>query len=301
MLYLNSIITACKYTIRRVIMEKIINKARVLVEALPYFKSFSGATFVIKYGGSAMTEAKFKDLFMQDLALLNYTGINLIIVHGGGENINSMIEKLGMKPKFIKGHRVTDKETLDVVEMVLAGSVNKEIVKNLNMHGIKAIGLNGKDANLLMAKKKKTDGIDLGFVGEVTKVNVKVLENLDMNGFTPVIAPIGVDEKGNGYNINADTAAGAVAEAVKCDKLIYVTDTDGVKIAGKYAQTIHVKDITKFIKRGDITGGMLPKINSAKKAVEAGVKKVHIINGTVEHSLLLEIFTNEGIGTEIVK
>ncbi|MEI7640133.1 MAG: acetylglutamate kinase [bacterium] len=282
-------------------MEKYIQKARVLIEALPYMKNFSGATFVIKYGGAAMTEEKYKDLFMQDLALLSYVGVKLIIVHGGGDDINEMIEKLGMKPIFIKGHRVTDEKTLEVVEMVLTGKVNKQIVKSLNMHGLKAIGVNGKDANLLMAKKKKKDGIDLGFVGEVVKVNTELLETLEKNGYIPVIAPIGVDEKGHGYNINADTAAGEIAIAVKCDKLIYVTDTDGVKLNGKYAHTIKIKDINKNIKNGQISGGMLPKINSAKKVVEAGVHKVHIINGTTEHSMLLEIFTNEGIGTEIVK
>jgi acetylglutamate kinase len=204
-------------------------------------------------------------------------------------------------PKFVDGHRVTDKETLEVVEMVLVGKVNKEIVKNINLHGLRALGLSGKDGNLIMAKKKKSHGKDIGFVGEVTSVNTKLLETLDRDGYIPVIAPIGVDALGNGYNINADSVAGSVAEAMKADKLIYLTDTDGVKIGGKYVHSIKVKDIPGYIKSKDITGGMLPKTMSAKAAIEAGVKKVHIINGTKEHSMLLEIFTNEGIGTEIIK
>jgi acetylglutamate kinase len=283
-------------------MEKIIEKARTLVEALPYIKNFNGSTFVIKYGGSAMTDAKFKELFIKDIVLLNYVGVKIVLVHGGGENINELLKKLGKKPVFVDGHRVTDAETLEVVEMVLVGKVNKEIVKNINLHGVKAIGMSGKDGNLIMAKKKKSaKGKDIGFVGEVTKVNTKLLETLDQQGYITVIAPIGVDEKGNGYNINADTVAGAVAEALKADKLIYLTDTDGVKLHGKYVHSIRVKDIAKHIKSGEISGGMLPKTLSAKAAIEAGVKKVHIINGIKEHSLLLEIFTNEGIGTEIIK
>jgi len=188
------------------------------------------------------------------------------------------------------------------VEMVLVGKVNKEIVKNMNLHGVKAIGLSGEDGNLLMAKKKKSqNGKDIGFVGQVTKVNIKLLNTLDEQGYVPVIAPVGVDESGNGYNINADMVAGAVAAALKADKLIYLTDTDGVKIKGKYVHSIKTKEIAGHIKSGEISGGMLPKTLSAKAAIEAGVKKVHIINGIMEHSMLLEIFTHEGIGTEIIK
>ena len=283
-------------------MEKFIEKARTLIEALPYIKNFNGATFVIKYGGSAMIDGKYKEFFIKDVALLNYVGVKIVLVHGGGENINDMLKKLGKKPAFVDGHRVTDAETLDVVEMVLVGKVNKEIVKNMNLHGVKAIGLSGEDGNLLMAKKKKSqNGRDIGFVGQVTKVNTKLLMTLDEQGYVPVIAPVGVDEAGNGYNINADTVAGAVAAALKADKLIYLTDTDGVKIKGKYAHSIKTKEIAGHIKSGEISGGMLPKTLSAKAAIEAGVKKVHIINGTMEHSMLLEIFTHEGIGTEIVK
>jgi acetylglutamate kinase len=282
-------------------MEKFIEKARTLVEALPFIKKFNGATFVIKYGGSAMTDEKYKNLFIQDVVLLSLVGVKIVLVHGGGDDISGMLKKLGKVPKFVDGHRVTDKETLEVVEMVLVGKVNKEIVKNINLHGLRALGMSGKDGNLIMAKKKKSHGKDIGFVGEVTSVNTKLLETLDRDGYIPVIAPIGVDALGNGYNINADSVAGSVAEAMKADKLIYLTDTDGVKISGKYVHSIKVKDIPKYIKSKDITGGMLPKTMSAKAAIEAGVKKVHIINGTKEHSMLLEIFTNEGIGTEIIK
>jgi acetylglutamate kinase len=282
-------------------MQKYIEKARVLIEALPYMKKFSGSTFVIKYGGSAMTDKKFKDLFIEDIALLKYSGVKIIIVHGGGDNISEMAKKLGMQPKFVDGHRVTDAGMLEVVEMVLIGKVNKEIVKNLNGHGLRAIGISGKDANLIMAKKKKHGKIDIGFVGDVVKVNTEVLSALEEKGYLPVIAPLGVDALGNGYNINADVVAGEVAMAVKAEKLIYITDTDGVRAGGKYTPTLNSALIAKYIKKKEITGGMLPKVLSAKKAVAAGVGKVHIINGTVEHSLLLEIFTKEGIGTEIIR
>jgi acetylglutamate kinase len=282
-------------------MQKYIEKARVLIEALPYMKKFAGATFVIKYGGSAMSDKKFKELFIEDVALLKYSGIKIVIVHGGGDDISEMAKKLGLEPKFVDGHRVTDKDMLEVVEMVLLGKVNKEIVKNLNGHGLKAIGISGKDANLIIAKKKKHGNIDIGFVGEVVRINTEVLDTLEDTGYLPVIAPLGVDEKGNGYNINADLVAAEVAMAIDAEKLIYITDTDGVKVGGKYAQSLNSKTITKYIKKKEITGGMLPKVLSAKKATASGVKKVHIINGTVEHSLLLEIFTKEGIGTEIVR
>jgi len=279
-------------------LENAINKARVLIEALPYIKNFSGATFVIKYGGSAMTDEKYKEIFIQDIILLRYVGIKFIIVHGGGDDITSLAEKLGKKPKFIKGHRVTDKEMLEIVEMVLIGKINKDIVKSINNHNIKAIGISGKDANLIIAKIKNPE---LGFVGEIKKINPEILKTLQEKDFIPVIAPIGVDEKGQSYNINADLVAGDIAIAVKANKLIYITDTTGVKINGNYAESLTIKDINKYIKKKQITGGMLPKVLSAQKAVEKGVKKVHIINGTIEHSLLLEIFTKKGIGTEIVK
>jgi len=282
-------------------MKHAIEKARVLIEALPYMKKFGGATFVIKYGGSAMSEEKFKEVFMQDIALLKYVGVKLVIVHGGGDDISAMAKKLGKEAKFVNGFRVTDKEMLDIAAMVLIGKVNKDIVKALNLHGLKAIGLSGKDANLLICKKKKQGKIDVGFVGEVTEVNTDLLNILEEKGYLPVIAPLGVDREGNGYNINADLAAAEIAKSLKADKLIYITDTDGVKLNEKWVTTLNIKDIAKNIKNGQISGGMIPKLLSAKETVEAGVKKVHIINGTKEHSLLLEIFTKEGTGTEVIR
>ncbi len=282
-------------------MKHAVEKAKVLIEALPFMKKFNGATFVIKYGGSAMTEERFKNLFMQDIALLKHIGIKLIIVHGGGDDISAMAKKLGKEAKFVNGFRVTDKEMLDIAAMVLIGKVNKDIVRALNLHGLKAIGLSGKDANLLICRKKKQGKIDVGFVGEVTEVNTDLLNTLEEKGYLPVIAPLGVDREGNGYNINADLAAAEVAKSLKADKLIYITDTDGVKLNNKWVTTLNIKDIQKNIKNGQISGGMIPKLLSAKETVEAGVKKVHIINGTKEHSLLLEIFTKEGTGTEVIR
>ncbi|MCX8094290.1 MAG: acetylglutamate kinase [Candidatus Goldbacteria bacterium] len=282
-------------------MQKLIEKSRILIEALPYIKKFFKKTFVIKYGGSAMKIKKYKEIFFQDIALLSYVGINIIIVHGGGDDISKLLKKIGKKPVFVDGHRVTDIETLNVVEKVLIGKINKSIVKELKEHNLKVAGVSGKDFNLIIAKKKLINNKDVGFVGDVKKINTEILKVFENSDLIPVIAPIGKDEKGNTYNINADIVAGKVAESIKADKLIYLTDTDGIKINGKYVSSIKIKDINKFIKEGQITGGMLPKVNSAKSAILNGVKKVHIINGMVEHSLLLEIFTNKGIGTEIVK
>lgn len=282
-------------------MDHAIAKARTLIEALPYIRKFSGKTFVIKYGGSAMTEQKYKDLFMEDIALLKLIGVKVVIVHGGGDDISSFAKKLGKEAVFVKGHRVTDAEMLEIVEMVLIGKVNKNIVKSLNLHALKAIGLSGKDDNLIVAKKKKHGKIDIGFVGEVVSINTKLLDTLEQNGYLPVIAPLGVDDKGNGYNINADLVAADVAMALKASKLIYITDTDGVKVSGKYVTTLTTSEIKKYIKKEEITGGMLPKCTSATAAINEGVGKVHIVNGTMEHSLILEIFTKEGIGTEIIK
>ncbi|MCX7698712.1 MAG: acetylglutamate kinase [Candidatus Goldbacteria bacterium] len=282
-------------------MQKLIEKSRILIEALPYIKKFFKKKFVIKYGGSAMKIKKYKEIFFQDIALLSYVGINIIIVHGGGDDISKLLKKIGKKPVFVDGHRVTDIETLNVVEKVLIDKINKSIVKELKQHNLKVVGVSGKDFNLIIAKKKLINNKDVGFVGDVKKINTEILKVFENSDLIPVIAPIGKDEKGNTYNINADIVAGKVAESIKADKLIYLTDTDGIKINGKYVSSIKIKDINKFIKEGQITGGMLPKVNSAKSAILNGVKKVHIINGMVEHSLLLEIFTNKGIGTEIVK
>lgn len=282
-------------------MQGLIEKSRILIEALPYIKKFFKKTFVIKYGGSAMKIQKYKEIFFQDIALLSYVGINIIIVHGGGDDISEILRKLGKKTVFVDGHRVTDKETFDIVQEVLIGKINKMIVKELKKHHLKIAGVSGKDFNLIIAKKKLINNKDIGFVGEVKKINAEILKVLKNSDMIPVVAPIGKDKKGVEYNINADIVAGKIAESVKSDKLIYLTDTSGIKIKGKYISTIKIKDIDRYIKDGQITGGMLPKVYSAMDAILNGVKKVHIINGTIEHSLLLEIFTNKGIGTEIMK
>jgi len=282
-------------------MQKLIEKSRILIEALPYIKKFYKKTFVIKYGGSAMKIKKYKDVFFQDIALLSYVGINIIIVHGGGDDISKLLKKIGKKPVFVEGHRVTDLDTLNIVEKVLIGKINKSIVKELKEHNLKVAGVSGKDFNLIIARKKLINNKDIGYVGEVKSINTEILKVFENSDLIPVVAPIGKDEKGNSYNINADIVAGKIAESIKADKLIYLTDTDGIKINGKYVSSIKIKNISKFIKSGQITGGMLPKVLSAKNAIINGVKKVHIINGTTEHSLLLEIFTNKGIGTEIIK
>lgn len=292
-------------------MGKLIEKANILIEALPYIRNFSGKTFVIKYGGAAQIEESLKDAFAQDIALLSLIGIRPVIVHGGGPKINSTMEKMGKKPKFVQGQRVTDKETMDIVEMVLGGLVNKEIVSLINKHGGKTIGLSGKDGNLIKAKKKvikKTsleagveEIIDIGLVGEVTEINSGILESLEKEGFTPVISPIGIGDRGETLNINADYVASAIASALKAEKLILLTDVAGIKDkSGNIIPTIHKKDIKKLIDDGTVSGGMLPKIQACKQAIDGGVKKNHIIDGRVPHCLLLEIFTKEGIGTEVI-
>lgn len=292
-------------------MENLIEKAKVLIEALPYIKSFYGKTFVIKYGGSAMVEEALKEAFALDVILMNYIGINPVIVHGGGPQIGSIMEKMGKKPEFVQGQRVTDKETMDIVEMVLGGKVNKEIVSLINHHGGNATGLTGKDGGLIRAKKKiiskpseetgEPEIIDIGLVGEVEKVNPEILTSLGKNHFIPVIAPIGIDGKGDTYNINADLVAGAVAAALMAEKLILLTDMEGVMSKDNILfSTLNKKEVKTLTSDGTIKGGMLPKIESCFKALEKGVSKVHIIDGRIPHALLLEIFTKEGIGTEIV-
>ncbi len=292
-------------------MEDIISKAKTLIEALPYIKSFYGKTFVIKYGGSAMVDESLKEAFALDVILMNYIGINPVIVHGGGPQIGSIMERMGKKPEFVHGQRVTDEETMDIVEMVLGGKVNKEIVSLINHHGGNAAGLTGKDGGLIRARKKiitqpsdetgEPEIIDVGLVGEVESVNPEILVSLEKNHFISVIAPIGVDEKGDTYNINADLVAGAVAASLKAEKLILLTDKEGVMSRDNTLfSTLNKKEVETLISNGTITGGMLPKIEACFKALEGGVSKVHIIDGRVSHSLLLEIFTKEGIGTEIV-
>ena len=293
-------------------MKKYIEKATILIESLPYIRKFSGKTFVIKYGGAAMVDDKLKDAFAQDIVLLNFIGIKPVIVHGGGPKINSIMEKMGKKPTFVQGQRVTDEETIDIVEMVLGGLINKQIVSLINNHGGLAIGLSGKDGNLIKAKKKiirklspetgVPEIIDLGLVGEVEKINPRVLDTIDESGFIPVIAPISAGKKSNTLNINADYVAGEIASALKAEKLILLTDTEGIlDKKNRLMSTLNAKKIKSLIANGTISGGMLPKVQACQNAISNKVGKTHIIDGRTPHALLLEIFTEEGIGTEIVK
>ncbi len=293
-------------------IKELIRKADILIEALPYMRKFEGKTVVIKYGGAAMVEDELKEGFARDITLMKYVGINPVIVHGGGPQIGKILEKMGIKTKFIDGHRVTDDETLDVVEMVLVGKVNKEIVSLISNSGGRAVGLSGKDGNLIEAEKlviekptadvNRPEIIDIGKVGKIKKVNPKILDTLDRDNFIPVIAPVGVGDGGQSYNINADTVAGEVAAALKAEKMVLLTDEKG--IYGKDKELIPTLDkdgIDSLIGSGVIGGGMLPKVRCCLHALEAGVGKTHIIDGRVKHSVLLEIFTDSGIGTEIVK
>jgi acetylglutamate kinase len=290
-------------------MKELIEKAGVLIEALPYIRKFYGKTFVIKYGGAAQKEEELKKAFAEDVALLSFIGIRPVIVHGGGPKISDTMEQMGKKAEFVHGHRVTDEETMDIVEMVLGGLVNKQIVSLINSQGGRAVGLSGKDGDLIKAKKKKlqdpvadkpTELIDIGLVGEVTKVNTQVLDALDKSGFIPVISPVGVGKKGETFNINADDITAAIAKSVGAEKLIYLTDVDGVKDKkGKSIGTLSKSEAKRMIKSKAITGGMLPKVTTAVEAIDSGVGKVHIVDGRVPHCLLLEIFTDKGIGTEI--
>lgn len=277
-------------------MEKLIAKAGVLVEALPYIRKFSGKTFVIKFGGKAMVESAFKDSVVEDIALLKYIGVNTIVVHGGGPEISVAMEKTGKKPKFVNGLRVTDKETMGIVESVLMDKVNKEIVLLFKKHHGKAEGLSGKQHGLITVKQLDPE---LGYVGAIENVDLSFLEK--KNDYIHVIAPIGVDKSGQAYNINADDVASEIAIAAKAEKLLILTDVNGVLDSGKkLLSTIHVSEVPKLIKEGVLAGGMIPKVTGAASAVKRGVRKVHIINGNIKHSLLLEIFTDKGIGTEIL-
>lgn len=291
-------------------MKKLIEKANILIEALPYIQNFYGKTFVIKYGGAAQTEDELKNSFAQDVILLNLIGIRPVIVHGGGPRISATMKKMGKEPAFIQGQRVTDKETMDIVEMVLGGLINKEIVALINSQGGKAVGLSGKDGGLIKAKKKvvkkATDTgdeeiIDLGLVGEVDSVAPEILNSLERDGFIPVIAPIGAGVNGEAFNINADYVASAIASALKAEKLILLTDVPGIKDKkDTVISTVHKKDVKRLVDDGTVSGGMLPKVQACTRAIDAGVQKTHIVDGRVPHCLLLEIFTKEGIGTEII-
>ena len=293
-------------------MEKLIHKAEILLEALPYIKSFYNKTIVIKYGGSAMVSDDLKENFALDIVMMKYIGINPVVVHGGGPQINKTLKALGIQSRFIEGQRVTNKETIDVVEMVLGGKVNKEIVSLINHQGGTAVGITGKDGDMIFAKRHKRvnhspemdrpEIIDLGLVGEIAKVNPRILETLDRNEFIPVIAPIGKGEKGETLNINADFVAAKIASALKAEKLVLMTDTEGVKNkAGKLQSGLTRKQASDLIRSKVIRDGMLPKVNCCLDALKSGVHKTHIIDGRIRHALLLEIFTEEGIGTQIVE
>jgi acetylglutamate kinase len=290
----------------------ILEKAKILISALPYFRDFYGKVMVIKYGGHAMVDEELKLAFAKDIVLMKYVGIKPVIVHGGGPQISQMMERLGLKPVFIEGQRVTDEETMNVVEMVLVGTVNKQIVSLINQVGGRAVGLSGRDGDLIQVEKmtiykytgedRPPEIIDIGRVGKVKKVNPEVLFTLLEREFIPVIAPVGVGEDGQAYNVNADLVAGALAGALQAEKLIYLTDVEGVKDAeGKLISTLKVSEVEELISSGVARGGMIPKLKSARKAISQGVKKVHIIDGRVPHSLIIELFTDEGLGTQILE
>lgn len=291
-------------------MKRLIEKANILIESLPYIRNFYGKTFVIKYGGAAQVDERLKDSFAQDVVLLNFIGIRPVIVHGGGPKISEMMKRMGKEPSFVQGQRITDRETMEIVEMVLGGLINKEIVALINGHGGRAIGLSGKDGGFIRAKKKllrksvasgEEEVIDIGLVGEVESVEPGILDTIEKDGFIPVIAPIGVGRDGSAFNINADYVASAVASSLKAEKLILLTDVPGIKDKREVViSSIGRKEIKGLIDNGTISGGMLPKVQACVNALNEGVKKTHIIDGRVPHCLLLEIFTKEGIGTEIV-
>lgn len=291
-------------------MQNLIDKASILMEALPYIRRFYQKTIVIKYGGHAMVDSSLKNDFAMDITLMNYIGINPVVVHGGGPQIEHVLNKMGKTSQFIDGLRVTDEEGMEVVEMVLVGKVNKEIVNLVNQHGGKAVGLSGKDGNLITARKlqhtspvssgNRETSPDMGLVGEVQSVNPHVIDALDRSTFIPIIAPIGVGADGTTYNINADMVAGKIASALKAEKLMLLTDTDGVlDEKDQLISSMDEKELKERIKKGQISGGMIPKVNCCLQALKEGVAKAHIIDGRIKHAVLLEIFTDVGIGTQI--
>ena len=292
-----------------------LQKAKILVNALPYIKKYYGQTIVIKYGGSAMVDKTARKQFIKDVVLMKYIGINPVIVHGGGPEINEMLKKVGKESKFIEGNRVTDEETVEIVEMVLSGKVNKGIVADINKYGGKAIGISGKDDNMILVRQKyieeKSENseeikkIDIGFVGEIENINTEIIKVLEKSDYIPVISSIGTDKNGQTYNINADYVAGEIAGKLNADRMIFLTDVDGILLDYHDKQTfideIDVYHVNKLIEKGVISGGMLPKVNTCLKAIKKGVENVIILNGKLEHSLLLELFTEEGAGTLIKK
>jgi acetylglutamate kinase len=288
-------------------MEELIEKAAVLQEALPYIRRFHGRTFVIKYGGSAMIDPALQESFVRDVLLLKFVGINPIVVHGGGPQIDATLRGLGITPHKVEGLRITDDATMEVVEMVLCGKINKAIVSLFGRHGGRAVGLSGIDDGLLLADKAapaqtKVGPVDMGRVGEIREVRPAVLSALVAGGFLPVIAPLGVDREGRSLNINADTAAGEIAGALKAEKFVLMTDTAGVcDREGQLLQSLTSAEIDRLRKADVITGGMIPKVECALAALASGVSKVHVIDGRVRHAILLEIFTDRGVGTEILR
>ncbi len=293
-----------------------IEKANILIEALPYIKAFTEKTIVVKYGGAAMNDEDLKRSVALDIILMRYVGMQPVVVHGGGPEITKAMEVAGLKPTFVGGLRVTDEETMRLVEMVMVGQINQGLVALINQHGGLAVGLSGKDGGLIRAKKagpvaaspprstgaQETDReVDLGFVGAIVGVDERILRTLERDGFTPVVAPTGVDEAGVTYNINADLAAGEIAGALRAEKLVLLTDTDGILDKdGALLPTLTRGEVKRLIAEGIISGGMLPKVEACLTALDNGVRKTHIVNGTIPHALLLEIFTPEGIGTEII-
>ena len=282
-------------------------EAAILAEALPYIKRFHGKTIVVKFGGNAMVDEKLKQCFARDVVLLKLVGMNVVVVHGGGPQIENLLTRVGKKGEFIQGMRVTDAETMEIVEMVLGGQVNKDVVNLINQAGGKAVGLTGKDSGMVRAKKlllhnrdNYEDLIDIGMVGDITAIDPSLISHLQAGAFIPVIAPIGVGENGETYNINADVVAGKIAEVLKAEKLVLLTNTPGVlDQKGQLITGITPKQIDEMVEDGTLSGGMLPKIGSALDAAKNGVKSVHIIDGRVEHALLLEILTDHGVGTMI--
>lgn len=291
-------------------MQNAISQVKSILEALPYIREFSEKIIVIKYGGAAMVKEELKESFARDIVLLKYVGIKPVIVHGGGPEINQFLKNLNLPSKFIQGHRVTDKATMEVVEMVLSGKVNKEIVSLISSKGGKSVGISGKDGRTGIAEKHKLEitnekgekeFADLGLVGEIKKVDSSLLQSLLSHDFIPVISPVAESEDGETLNINADTMAGAIAGALNAEKLILLTDTEGVLLDGKLANSLTKTEVFENISSGKISGGMIPKVNCCITAIELGVKNAHIIDGRLEHSILLELFTNTGIGTMIGK
>jgi acetylglutamate kinase len=288
-----------------------LSKAEVLVEALPYIRQFADKTIVIKYGGHAMVDGVLKEQFVLDIILMKYVGMNPVIVHGGGPQISRTMERMGIRPTFVEGQRVTDDETMSVVEMVLVGTVNKEIVGLINRHGGRAVGLSGRDGDLIQAERmqiyryagdeRPPEIIDIGRVGKVAQVNPGVLRALQDSGFIPVIAPVGVGPDGHAYNINADLVAGAVAGELAAEKLILLTDVPGFMMRGKLVPSMTFEEVTRALDDGTATGGMIPKLKACLKALQRGVGKAHIIDGRKEHPILLELLTDSGVGTQIVR